>query len=340
MILAGDIGGTKTNLAFFAVQGRGLVLVVEETFASREHSSLDDTVRRFVSAHALPIDSACFGVAGPVKHGRCEAVNLPWVVDARQLARDLGLATVALLNDLEANAYGIAALAPEDFVVLNAGAPDAEGNAAVIAAGTGLGEAGLYWDGKQHRPFASEGGHADFAPRHALEADLLRYLLAQCAHVSYERLVSGPGLYTMYRFLRDTGRGEEPLWLGEEIRARDPAAAITRAALTGTCPLCVHALDLFVSIYGAEAGNLALKVMATGGVFVGGGIAPKIIAKLRETLFITAFTAKGRLRPLLEAMPVRVILNDKTALLGAARYATGAGGLRRPMQAFVKEALQ
>jgi glucokinase len=149
-------------------------------------------------------------------------------------------------------------------------------------------------------------------------------------HVSYERLVSGPGLYNMYRFLRDTGRGEEPLWLGEEMRAGDPAAAITRAALTGTCPLCVQALDLFVSIYGAEAGNLALKVMATGGVFVGGGIAPKIIAKLRETLFIKAFTAKGRLRPLLEAMPVRVILNDKTALLGAARYATCAGCLRRP----------
>jgi glucokinase len=157
-------------------------------------------------------------------------------------------------------------------------------------------------------------------------------------HVSYERLVSGPGLYHIYRFLRDTGRGEEPLWLGEEMRAGDPAAAITRAALTGTCPLCVHALDLFVSIYGAEAGNLALKVMATGGVFVGGGIAPKIIAKLREPLFIKAFTAKGRLRPLLEAIPVRVILNDKTALLGAARYATCAGGLRRPMHAFVKEA--
>jgi glucokinase len=324
MILAGDIGGTKTNLAFFEVQGRGLMLVAEGTFASREHSSLDDLVRRFVSAHALPVDSACFGVAGPVKHGRCEAVNLPWVVDARQLASELGIATVALLNDLEANAYGIAALAPEDFVVLNAGAPDAEGNAVVIAAGTGLGEAGLYWDGKQHRPFASEGGHADFAPRNALEADLLRYLLAQFERVSYERLVSGPGLYNIYRFLRDTGRGVEPLWLGEEMRAGDPSAAITRAALTGTSPLCVQALDLFVSIYGAEAGNLALKVMATGGVFVGGGIAPKIIAKLKETTFVEAFTAKGRLRPLLEAMPVRVILNDKTALLGAARYATFA----------------
>ncbi len=324
MILAGDIGGTKTNLAFFEVQGRGLMPVAEGTFASREHASLDDIVRRFVSVHALPIDRAGFGVAGPVKHGRCEAVNLPWVVEARRLARELGLESVALLNDLEANAYGIAALAPEDFVVLNAGAPDAKGNAAVIAAGTGLGEAGLYWDGKQHRPFASEGGHADFAPRQALEADLLRYLLAQFEHVSYERVVSGPGLYNIYRFLRDTGRREEPLWLGEEMRVGDPAAAITRAALAGTSPLCGQALDLFVSIYGAEAGNLALKVMATGGVFVGGGIAPKIIAKLRETIFTKAFTAKGRLRPLLEAVPVRVILNDKTALLGTARYATFA----------------
>jgi glucokinase len=265
MILAGDIGGTKTNLAFFEVQGRRLMPVAGETFASREHASLDDIVRRFVSAHALPIDSACFGVAGPIKHGRSEAVNLPWVVEARQLASDLGLATVALLNDLEANAYGIAALAPEDFVVLNAGAPDAEGNAAVIAAGTGLGEAGLYWDGKQHRPFASEGGHADFAPRHALEADLLRYLLAQFEHVSYERVLSGPGLYNIYRFLRDTGRGEEPSWLRQEMRAGDPSAAITRAALTGTCPLCGQALDLFVSIYGAEAGNLALAALSRAG---------------------------------------------------------------------------
>ncbi len=321
MILAGDIGGTKTNLACFEVEGMRLKPVVEGTFSSREHASLDEIVRQFVLAHTLRVEYACFGVAGPVRHGRCEATNLAWVVDARQLASELGIERVTLMNDLEANAYGVAALEPKDFVLLNEGAPDAEGNAAVIAAGTGLGEAGLYWDGTQHRAFACEGGHADFAPRNALEMELLRYLLTQFQHISYERVLSGPGLHNIYKFLRDTGRGEEAAWLTEEMHAHDPSAAISRAALGGRCALCVQALDLFVSLYGAEAANLALKVMAVGGVFVGGGIAPKIVAKLRDGTFMKAFTAKGRLKPLLEAMPVRVILNDKTALLGAARCA-------------------
>jgi glucokinase len=274
-----------------------------------------------VSAHGLRVKYACFGIAGPVRHGRCEATNLAWVVDAHQLARELAIETVTLINDLEANAYGIAVLEPKDFVVLNEGAPDEEGNAAVIAAGTGLGEAGLYWDGKQHRAFACEGGHADFAPRSALEIELLRYLLPQFEHVSYERVLSGPGLYNIYKFLRDTGRGEEPAWLTEEMRQHDPSAAISQAALAGKCALCMQALDLFVALYGAKAGNLALTIMAAGGVFVGGGIAPKILGKLTDGTFMAAFTAKGRLKPVLEAMPVRVILNDKTALLGAARCA-------------------
>lgn len=321
MILAGDIGGTKTNLALFEADGVQLKPIVEATFPSHEHTGLEDIVQRFLSAHAVRVEQASFGVAGPVRHGRCEAVNLAWVVDAQPLACLLGLETVGLINDLEANAYGIAALTPQDLIVLNAGTPEAEGNAAVIAAGTGLGEAGLYWDGKRHRPFASEGGHADFAPRRALEVELLRYLLAEFEHVSWERVLSGPGLYNVYRFLRDTGRGVEPPWLRKEMRQHDPSAAISRAGLAGTCGLCVQALDLFVSLYGAEAGNLALKVMATGGVFIGGGIAPKIIDKLKAGTFMQAFMGKGRLKPLLEAMPVRVILNDKTALLGAARYA-------------------
>jgi glucokinase len=228
---------------------------------------------------------------------------------------------VWLLNDLEANAYGIATLAPEDFLTLNEGAPQAEGNAAVIAAGTGLGEAGLYWDGRRHRPFASEGGHASFAPSNTLQVELLRYLLTHFTHVSWERVLSGPGLHTIYTFLRDTGRGIEPAWLSEEIHTGDPAAAISGAALEDRCALCMQALDLFVALYGAEAGNLALKVMATGGVFVGGGIAPKIIEKLKDATFMQAFTAKGRLQPLLETIPVHVILNDQTALYGAARYA-------------------
>jgi glucokinase len=321
MLLAGDIGGTKTNLAFFEVEGERLKPVAAGTFSSREHASLDEIVRQFVSAHSLRVKYACFGIAGPVRHGRCEATNLAWVVDAHQLARELAIETITLINDLEANAYGIAVLEPKDFVVLNEGVPDEGGNAAVIAAGTGLGEAGLYWDGKQHRAFAGEGGHADFAPRSALEIELLRYLLTQFEHVSYERVLSGPGLYNIYKFLRDTGRGEEPAWLTEEICQHDPSAAISQAALAGKCALCMQALDLFVALYGAKAGNLALTIMAAGGVFVGGGIAPKILEKLTDGTFMAAFTAKGRLKPVLEAMPVRVILNDKTALLGAARCA-------------------
>jgi len=321
MILAGDIGGTKTRLALFTAAGERLESCVEETFPSREHGGLNEIVRAFVSQQQMSVTHAGFGVAGPVKHSRSETTNLPWVVDARQLAGQLGIASVVLINDLEANAYGVAALEGKDFVILSHGAPDAEGNAAIIAAGTGLGEAGLYWDGAQHHPFACEGGHTDFAPRNELEIELLRYLLTRFTRVSYERVLSGPGLYNIYQFLRDTGRGKEPVWLTEELREQDPAATISQAALTDRSALCVQALDLFVSLYGAEAGNLALKVMATGGLYVGGGIAPRILQKLQDSTFVQAFITKGRMQPLLEAMPVRVILNDKTALLGAARCA-------------------
>jgi glucokinase len=321
MILAGDVGGTNTRLAFLQRDGARMQVVAEGTFPSREHAGLESALQKFVSLHPLPIDQACFGVAGPVRNGRCEATNLPWVVDARLVARELRLEAVGLINDLEANAYGIAALEPKDFITLNAGAPDAGGNQAIISAGTGLGEAGLFWDGKAHRPFATEGGHATFAPRNELEMALLRYLLGRFEHVSFERVLSGPGLVNIYTFLRDTGRGEEAAWLAEELRQPHPAAAITQAALEGKSALCEQALDLFVSIYGSEAGNLALKVMATGGVFLGGGIAPRIFRARKDTKFLEAFTAKGRMKPLLEAMPVQVILNDKTALLGAARCA-------------------
>ena len=326
MILVGDIGATHSRLASFTVESTHLKPVVEETFPSRAYASLDEIVRAFVAAHDVYIAHACFGIAGPVRHGRSEAINLAWAVDAQQLAQALGLATVWLINDLEANAYGAIALAPEDFATLNEGSPAAEGNAAVIAAGTGLGEAGLYWDGEQHWPFASEGGHAGFAPSDAMQVELLQYLWPRFPHVSWERVLSGPGLYNIYTFLRDTQRGVEPAWLREELRQGDAAAIISRTALAGTCDLCVQALDLFVVLYGTEAGNLALKLMATGGVFVGGGIAPKIIDKLKEPSFMQAFYAQGRLQPVLEAIPVHVILNDKTALYGAARCAARRAG--------------
>lgn len=321
MILAGDIGGTHTRLAFLEDKSGRLIGVAEETFPSREYASLEAVVQKFIATHPLPITCACFGIAGPVRHGRSDATNIPWLVDSTLVAHELGLKSVGLINDLEANAWGIAVLEAEDFVVLNQGASDTSGNAAIISAGTGLGEAGLYWDGRQHFPFATEGGHTDFAPRKRLEVELLEYLLKQFPRVSYERVVSGPGLLNIYRFLRDSGRGEEPPWLAEQMRDEDPGAVISQAALSGKSELCAQALDLFVSLYGAEAGNLALKVMATGGVFLGGGIAPKIAQKLRDPVFLDAFTAKGRMKPLLQAMPVRVILNDKTALLGAARFA-------------------
>jgi glucokinase len=247
--------------------------------------------------------------------------NLPWLIDARELAGDLGLGTAGLINDLEANAWGIGALGPDDFAVLNEGAPGAHGNQAVIAAGTGLGEAGLYWDGAMHRPFACEGGHANFAPSGPVEIDLLRYLAERFDHVSWERVVSGPGVFNVYAFLRDTDRGRESAAVAEHLKTDDPSAVVSRSALLGKDPLASAALELFARLYGSEAGNLALKMMATGGVFVGGGVAPKILPKLREGGFMDAFKAKGPMRRLVESIPVRVVLNDKAALIGAARFA-------------------
>jgi glucokinase len=321
MILAGDVGGTKTRLAYFQTEAKHLKPVVEQIFPSQEHKDLSEIVSKFISAHKLLAEHACFGVAGPIRNGRCETPNLAWIVDARQLADELHLKKVELINDLEANAHGITMLEPKDFATVNNGAPGASGNKALMAAGTGLGEAGLHWEKDYYQPFPSEGGHVDFAPRNHLEVELLLFLLKEYEHVSYERVLSGPGLYNIYRFLRDTGRGEEPAWLAEEMSGKDPSPIISKAALERKSPLCQQALDIFVSIYGAAAGNLALKLMATGGLFVGGGIAPKIIEKLRDWTFMKAFVAKGRLKSLVEAIPVSVILNDKTALLGAGYYA-------------------
>ncbi|WP_306535164.1 glucokinase [Geobacter sp.] len=321
LILAGDIGGTSTRFAYFDTADGTLVPVVEKRFPSREAGSLEEIVSHFAGEHGLAAERACFGIAGPVRQGRVRTPNLPWSVDATVLARTLGLPAVELINDLEANAHGIDLLAPEDLAVLNPGIPDPTGTIAVVSAGTGLGEALAYWDGTAHRPLPSEGGHADFAPRTELEAELLLYLRAEHGRVSTERLVSGPGLRNIYRFLRDAHHLPESAAVADEMRRGDPSAAITRAALAGQCVLCEQVLDLFISLYGAEAGNVALRYLATGGVYLGGGIAPKIIDRLKGPGFMLAFTSKGRLSPLLESIPVRVILNDRTALLGAARCA-------------------
>lgn len=326
MILAGDIGGTKVNLAAFEPEDLHLVPENLSTYSSHEYKSLSDMARRFLADRRLKVEYACFGIAGPVRHDRVQLTNLPWVVDAHELVGALDAKQVWLINDLAANAHGIAGLAPSDFVILNEGEPSATGNAAIISAGTGLGEAGLFWDGNRHLPIASEGGHADFAPRTDLDVELLNYLRARFGQVSWENVLSGPGFYHTYQFLRDTGRGQEPAWLAEEFRSQDPPVAVTQNALAGKCKLCEQTLDLFATYYGYEAGNLALKMLAVGGLYLGGGIAPKIIRKLQDGTFLKAFIGEGRMKGLLSTIPVRVIMNDQTALLGAARYAAIRSG--------------
>ncbi len=316
MILAGDVGGTKSNLAFFNEQ---LEVVAARTCHSSQFPNLEAMVEQFVAGSKPEL--AAFGVAGPVLNGVCKTTNLPWVVDSQEMARKLGIASVGLLNDLEATAYGLEVLKPRDYSVINEGHPVPEGNQAVIAAGTGLGEAGITWDGGRRRPFPCEGGHAGFSPCNDLEVELARYLLARFGYNECELVLSGPGLVRIVDFLRDTKRGEVESWLEEEMTYTDPAAAISHAGLEGTSQICVQALNMFVSIYGAETANLGFKVMATGGIFVGGGIAPKILRKLIDGRFLTAFLGKGPLRAVLENMPLKVILNEKTALLGAAYYA-------------------
>jgi glucokinase len=325
VILAGDIGGTHTRIALFELetssQPAALKMLLERVYPSRDYKSLDEIVHLFLSSERATVNLACFGIAGPVIHGEVSTPNLAWVVNALRLARLIAIDSVWLINDLQAHASGVDDLLATDFVALNKVASGV-GNGALIAAGTGLGEAGLYWDGLRRWPFPCEGGHTDFAPRNELEIALLQHLLQKFGRVSYERILSGPGLNNIYEFLRDTGREPEPKWLQEElVAAADPVAVISAHGLQAKCSICQRALDIFVSVYGAEAGNLALKLMATGGVFLSGGIAAKILPKLTGPAFIEAFAAKGRLQPLLEAIPVKVIVNDRVGLIGAARYA-------------------
>ncbi len=321
MILAGDVGGTNTRLGLFELDQDRPTPVTIQIFPSGQHQSLEQIVEEFIKQHSHQVTGACVGIAGPIKDGICETPNLPWIADSRKLAALLGVERVELINDLEANAHGISVLSKEDLVMLHPGRPDPNGNAGLISAGTGLGEAGLHWVDEYYQPFASEGGHVDFAPRNELEIELLKYLLKSIDHVSYERVLSGPGLHNIYKFLIETGRGDEPAWLRDELQQKNPSAVISKAALECRAPVCEQALDMFVSIYGAETGNLALKVLATGGIFIGGGIAPKILSKLKGAAFIEAFWAKGRMTELLKGVPIHVIVNDKTALLGAARVA-------------------
>ncbi len=349
MILAGDVGGTKVHLALFDWKDQRVEPERERTFASDDFERFEDLLEEFIqpeapadddegeetddasepaeagekhnAAERPPIEAACIGVAGPVLDNRVRTTNLPWILDGDTLAKQFNIPYVSLLNDLEATAYGLLVLTPDELEVLNAGnPPKTKHPLALIAAGTGLGEGILFWDGVRYQPMPSEGGHADFAPNSDLEIDLLRHLRSIYLHVSYERVLSGAGLHAIYEFLRDTKKNE-PTWIAERLKVGDPPAIIAEAGLKKQAEIATQALDMFASIYGAEAGNLALKAMALSGVYLGGGIAPKLITKLKDGTFLRAFTAKGRYKRALSAIPVRVIMNDKTALLGAAAVA-------------------
>src|SRR5438270_1388423 len=321
MILAGEIGATRTRLAAFEKDGSRLKLVVEKNYSSHEHAGLSEIIADFIKSEGIAVHQACFGVAGPVRRGRSKISNLTWTIDSRDLAKQLKVDTVGMINDLEAFAYGIDGLESKDFVTLNEGSEDAEGNRAVISARTGLGVAGLYWDGFRHHPFGCEGGHSDFAPRNELEMTLLMYLQKKYGRISCERLLSGPGIKNIYDFLRDTKKVEEPAWLKDQMAAApDPPALISQLAAEGKAPICERTMSIFVSIYGAETGNVALNFMSTGGIYIGGSVAAKNVARMKEPVFMQSFLDKGRLTPLMKEIPVSIVLNDDSGLIGAARY--------------------
>ena len=319
-VLAGDIGGTKTNLALYDLRKGKLSLVREASFPSRRYKGLERVIEDFRGKDFDEVDAAAFGVAGPVVGECVKTTNLPWVVRRKNLQAALDTRRVRLMNDLETTAFGGIFTPPSKmhWLLHNKRRP---GNIAVIAAGTGLGQAFLYWDGKHHRPVPTEGGHTDFAPRNELEVKLLTYLQAKFGRVSYERVLSGPGLVSIFNFYVD----ELSRPVSDEIRARlaaeDPGAVIGQTAIDGSCPTAVEAVDTFVSLYGAQAGNLALTVMASGGVFVGGGIAVKLLPRMTSGLFEKAFLDKGRYKKLLSSVPVGILLDPKTALKGAAHAA-------------------
>lgn len=321
MILAGDVGGTKVHLALFDFTDGNLKHTRDQVFPAKEYTGLEEIVKEFVVSEK--VTSACFGVPGPVRDGRLRLTNLPWTLDSRELARDLKIDYVFLINDLQANGYGIAELGADQIYTLSEGDSGQVGNRGLISAGTGLGEAFLVWDGRNYEPYPSEGGHSDYAPRNEDEIDLLRFLRQKYnGRISFERVVSGMGLSNVYEFLREVRGMEEPPWLAARIAAAsDPNTVITDMALAAKSEICEKALDMFVSAYGAEAGNMALKLLSVGGVYIGGGIAPRILEKLKDGTFMKAFTDKGRLSQLLINMPVRIILESRAALMGAAACA-------------------
>ncbi|HVO66632.1 MAG TPA: glucokinase [Syntrophales bacterium] len=323
LLLAGDIGATKTHLGIFSREKGVRLPLAEADFVSAQYPDLTTIAKEFLKGINITADAACFGVAGPVVEGVARVTNLPWTLDEKQMRQELQLSSVRLLNDLEAIACAVPLLEPEDLFTLNKGRQVPGGNMAIIAPGTGLGEAFLTWDGSRYRGYASEGGHADFAPTAKLQEELLSYLQERLCHVSYESVCSGLGILNIYYFLREKCYSKEPSWLSNKLaEAKDPVPVIVSAALDHeiTCDLCAITLNLFASILGAEAGNLALKVLATNGIYIGGGIPRRILPYLENGQFIKSFLNKGRMTDLVSQMPVFVILNPKVALIGVAWY--------------------
>ena len=316
-ILCGDIGGTKTRLAILELNSNSFHTIVEKNYPSGQYHSLAEIIFEFTNNLGSPIEFAAFGVAGPVLDHRCNTTNLPWTIDARQIELDLKIPSVHLINDLEATAWGIDTLNEQDIHTLQHGSANPIGNRAVIAAGTGLGQAGMLWDGTRYIPFATEGGHCDFAPGNMLEYELLTSLQLNSGQVCWEDVLSGPGLTRIYRFLLKRYKTPAPEWFQQKVVSAADISAL--ASETGD-PLCTEAMEVFTRLYGAEAGNLGLKLMARGGVYLGGGIAPKILNWLQTPAFLQAFCNKGKMQDLMESMPVRVILNDRAALYGPAIY--------------------
>ena len=318
IVLAGDIGATKTNLAFFKIEGDHVASLHEVQYKSNDYKNIVELTNAFTRDILLLPDSICFGAAGPVLNGHAKLSNLDWEIDSGELSDHFKIKNVYLINDLEATAYGLAMLNETDVAIIHKGDDAGYGNAAVIAPGTGLGEAGLFWDGNYYHPFATEGGHSDFAPRNEFDFELFTFLQKKFDHVSWERLVCGPGIVNIYQFLREEKKREEPGWLKEEIMKEDAAAVISRHVLQSE--ICKETMQLFIRFLAYESANLVLKLKATGGLFIGGGIAPQIVSLLENNAFHASFCQSGRLNYLLEKVPVKIILNAKTALLGAAFY--------------------
>src|SRR5690606_11072332 len=321
MLLAGDIGGTKTSLAIYDSEHGPHHPLAEATFPSDDYENLETIAREFLAQVDHKVEAASFGVAGPVVNGHVKTTNLPWEMDETALREALGVRQVFLLNDLESIGNAVPRLEAEDIFTLNEGQAEQGGAIGVIAPGTGLGEGFLVWDGRHYQAHPSEGGHTDFGPTSPTQLELLHYWLKSKGHVSYEWVCSGIGIGNIYEFFKATGYAPEPDWLAEQFAATDdPTPIIVQTALNTDEPLCRATLETFIAILGAEAGNLALKILATGGIYLGGGIPPRILPALQNGSFMQAFRNKGRFGELLARVPVHVILNRQAGLLGAAAY--------------------